>query len=282
MSMTVTELKPEIGVEITGVEGHDFVDPGVAADCLAALDAHGVVVYREAHVGADDLVAFSHLLGEVELRPTFIDSGYAEINIVSRKTDRSQSASTTAGTFVWHIDGTSSQTAAEFPHKATLLSCQEVSDDDTGDTEFANTYAAYDALPDEDKALIDGLLVEYGYTSKTYRSIPGVSEHARELWENTPPKARRLMWARQSGRKSMLLGSTACQVVGWSPEESEALLDRLLEWSTQPRFVLRHHWHVGDVVLWDNTGMLHRAYPYEETSQRLMHRIALLGTQSVA
>ena len=70
------------------------------------------------------------------------------------------------------------------------------------------------------------------------------------------------MWTRRNGRKSMLLGSTAGVVVGWSDEQSRELLERLLEWSTQPRFVLTHHWQVGDLVVWDNTGMLHRARPY--------------------
>jgi alpha-ketoglutarate-dependent taurine dioxygenase len=276
--MTVTELKPEIGVEITGIHGHNFVNADVAADCLVALDKHGVVVYREANIDDDDLVAFSRLLGQVEVRKTNTDAAHAEIFIVSRDPELSTSAAVQAGSFSWHIDGTTS----EFPHKATLLTCREVALDDTGDTEFANTYAAYDALPDDDKTLLDGLNVEYGYANKVHRSIPGLTAEAHETLENVPPKVRHLVWARQSGRKSMLLGSTANAVVGWSFKESEALLDRILEWATQPRFVLRHHWYEGDLVIWDNTGMLHRAHPYDETSRRLMHRTALVGTESVA
>jgi alpha-ketoglutarate-dependent taurine dioxygenase len=280
--MPITELKPEIGVEIAGLQGNDFVDATVAADCLTALDKYGVVVYREANMDDHDLLAFSHLLGEVEVTATRTESEYPGINIISRDPARGAVSATTEATFVWHIDGTTSATAAEFPHKATLLSCQDVSDDGAGDTEFANTYAAYAALPEEEKSELAGLLVEYGYVSKTYRGLSGLSASAREIRENIPPKVRSLIWERQSGRKSMLLGSTACAVVGWSSEQSEALLDRLLEWSTQPRFVLRHHWEVGDLVIWDNTGMLHRAQPYRETSRRRMHRVALLGTKSVA
>jgi alpha-ketoglutarate-dependent taurine dioxygenase len=59
------------------------------------------------------------------------------------------------------------------------------------------------------------------------------------------------------------------------------LLDHLLEWSTQPQFVLRHHWRRGDLVIWDNTGMLHRALPFESTSQRLLHRTTLVGEEAV-
>ena len=279
--MPITELKPEIGVEIAGLQRNDFVDATVAADCLTALDKYGVVVYREANLDDNDLLAFSHLLGDVEVTPARTGRN-TQIDSISRDPARGAESVTTQATFVWHIDGTTSATAAGVPHKATILSCQDVSDDGGGDTEFANTYAAYAALPEEEKSELAGLLVEYGYTSKTYRSLSGLSAVAREIRENIPPTVRTLVWERQSGRKSMLLGSTACAVVGWSSEESQALLDRLLEWSTQPRFVLRHQWEVGDLVIWDNTGMMHRAQPYSETSRRLMHRVALLGTKSVA
>jgi alpha-ketoglutarate-dependent taurine dioxygenase len=277
VSVTVTPLEPAIGVEITGLRGHAFVDPRVAADCQAALDQYGVVVYREAHIDDDDLIAFSRLLGQVEVRPRSADSGYPEIFVVSLDPGLSTAAAVQRGTFAWHIDGTTS----DFPHKATLLACREVSTDGSGDTEFANTYAAYAALSDEDKALIADVRVEYGFANEAHRRIPGLSDEAREIWESYPSKVRSLVWTRRSGRTSMLLGSTAGAVVDWPYEEGRALLDRLLEWSTQPRFVLRHHWRLGDLVLWDNTGMLHRALPYERASRRLMHRTALVGEESV-
>ena len=277
MSVTVTRLEPEIGVEITGLHGHAFVAPSVAEQCQALLDRHGVVVYRDANIADDDLVAVSRLLGTVHERPNSEDSGHPEISIVSLDPDLSTAAAVQPGTFAWHIDGTTS----EFPHKATLLTCREVSKDGSGDTEFANTYAAYAALPDGDKAELDGLLVEYGYANASHREIPGLSDKAREVFENTPQKVRPLVWSRRNGRKSMLLGSTAGRVVGWSSEKSCGLLERLLEWSTQPRFVLSHHWRLGDLVVWDNTGMLHRARPYELSSRRLMHRTAVAGEETV-
>ena len=185
MSVTVTPLKPEIGVEIVGLHGHAFVDRSVAAQCQDLLDQHGVVVYREANIGDDDLVAFSRLLGTVHERPKSEDSGYPEIFIVSLDPGLSTAAAVQPGTFAWHIDGTTS----EFPQKATLLTCWEASNDGSGDTEFANTYAAYAALSDADKAELDGLLVEYGYATRnvtprdpgTLRRGPrGLREHAAE------------------------------------------------------------------------------------------------------
>ncbi len=277
VSPTVTQLSPEIGVEMTGVHGREFVDASVAADCQAALEEYGVVVYREANIDDDDLVGFSRLIGHVHLRPRSTDSLRPELSIVSLDPTLSLAAGVQRGTFAWHIDGTTE----EFPHKTTLLTCRQVSSDGSGDTEFANTYAAYAALPDADKAEIAGVLVEYGFANEAHRKTPGISDESRAHWESFPTRVRPLVWTRRNGRKSMLLGSTAGEVVGWPYDEGRALLDRLLEWSTQPRFVLRHHWRRGDLVVWDNTGMLHRALPYELSSGRLMHRTALLGDEEV-
>ncbi|BBZ01973.1 hypothetical protein MCHIJ_14100 [Mycolicibacterium chitae] len=90
------------------------------------------------------------------------------------------------------------------------------------------------------------------------------------------------MWRRRDGRKSLLIGATAGQIVGMHPDRSRALLDGILAWATQPQFVLRHQWRVGDLVVWDNTGLLHRAIPYEPTSRRLMHRTTLVGEEAIA
>jgi len=97
-----------------------------------------------------------------------------------------------------------------------------------------------------------------------------------------PTRVHPLVWRRRSGRKSLLLGATAAEVVGWPADKGRALLDRLLTWCTQPQFTLRHAWRRGDLVMWDNTGMLHRALPFEPTSVRLMHRTTLLGEEPVA
>ena len=125
------------------------------------------------------------------------------------------------------------------------------------------------------------LLVEYGYANESHRISRGSLREAPRGVESNPQRVRPLVWTHRDGRKSMLLGSTAGEVVGWSYEKSCGLLDRLLEWSTQPRFVLRHHWRLGDLVVWDNTGMLHRARPYELSAHRLMHRTAVAGEETV-
>ena len=278
MTVTITPLTPNVGAEINGVSGSDFIHRRAADDCLAALQKYGVVVYREVHIGDADLVAFSRALGEVAVVPTG-EHEYPEIQTITLDPSKTNAllASYRQGNFHWHIDGATQ----DVPQKGTLLSAREVADEG-GDTEFASTYAAYDALPDADKAKIADLRVVHSFAAAQRLANPEPSEHERSSWDRVPTRVHPLVWTHRVGRKSMLLGATADEVVGWPRDEGRALLDRLLERSTQPQFVLRHHWRRGDLVMWDNTGMLHRALPFEPTSRRLLHRTTLVGEEAVA
>jgi alpha-ketoglutarate-dependent taurine dioxygenase len=277
MTVTATDLAPAIGVEIAGLAGGQLVDRAVADDCLAALDDRGVVVYREANLDDDQLVAFSRLLGEVAILPMGTEASHPEISKITRDPSQSELAAYREGTFFWHIDGTSD----EVPNKATLLAAREVCDEG-GDTEFANTYAAYDALPDDEKASLADVRVIHSFAASQLLVYPDPTPSQRAAWERVPAREHPLVWSRRDGRKSLVIGATAGEVVGRPYEEGRAFLDRLLEWSTQPQFVLRHRWRKGDLVIWDNTGMLHRAQSYSATSRRLMHRTTLIGEEAVA
>jgi alpha-ketoglutarate-dependent taurine dioxygenase len=277
MNVRVTPIKPDIGAEIAGISGHDFVDAGVAAHVAPLLDRHGVLIYRGAHIGDEDLIAFSRLLGPVHEFPGAARSRQpAELSVVSRDPALSRSAAVQYGTFQWHVDGTMD----EHPHRMTLLTCLKPADDGSGDTEFANTYAAYDSLPDDQKAELEGLVVRYSYLNRARFRQMELTPEAEAAWSGRPPRERPLLWTHHTGRRSMLLGAQAGEVVGWPLEEGEALLDRLLMWATRPEFTIRHHWEQGDLVIWDNTGILHRAQPYEPRSGRLMHRTTVDGPKA--
>lgn len=274
---TTAKLAPSLGVEVKGRSGKDFVDPRAADECLALLDEHGVVVYRDADISDADLVAFSRLLGEVVVTRTGGDPTYPEIHPITLDPSKSALADYRKGTFYWHIDGAQD----EIPQKATLLAAREVAEEG-GDTEFANTYAAYEALPDEEKAELADVRVIHSLAASQRLVYPDPSPEQERAWGRVPSRELPVVWTRKDGRKSLLIGASAGEVVGRTPEEGRALLDRLLAWATQPRFVLRHAWRRGDLVVWDNTGMLHRALPYQPTSRRLLHRTTLVGEQAVA
>lgn len=274
--MTVTPLGPTTGVEIAGLSGRQLVDRVVADECRAALDEYGVVIYREVDVDDEGLVAFTRLLGDVVPLPR---GGHElpEIQAITRDPARSELAAYREATFFWHIDGTTS----EVPDRATLLTARRVTDDGTGDTGFANTYAAYAALPDDEKASLDAVRVVHSFAASQLLVDPDPSPKERAAWDRVPAREHPLVLTRGNGRRSLLLGATAGQVVGRPLDEGRELLDRLLTWATQPQFTLRHRWRRGDLVVWDNPGMLHRAHPYGESSSRLMHRTSIAGDEPI-
>jgi alpha-ketoglutarate-dependent taurine dioxygenase len=91
-----------------------------------------------------------------------------------------------------------------------------------------------------------------------------------------------IVWARGNGTKSLVIGSTADQVIGMSQAEGRALLARLLDWTAQPAFTYRQNWEEGDCVIWDNTCSLHRVVPYAADSGRMMHRTTIAGLEAVS
>ena len=90
-----------------------------------------------------------------------------------------------------------------------------------------------------------------------------------------------LVWTHASGRKSLVLSSTAVRIEGMARAEGDALLARLAEHATRPTYVYRHRWRMGDVLLWDNTGTIHRVLPFDMASGRRLHRVTLLGEESL-
>jgi len=277
MPSTVSPISPEVGVTVTGLSGADLVQPAAADECLRLLERHGVVIYRQVAISDADLVTLSRLLGEVVVAPMGALQGHPEVSVISLDPAESELAAYRAGTFAWHLDGATDA----LPQKATLLTALRVSDEG-GDTEFANTYAAYEALSEREKAEIAELRVVHSFAAAQRVIYENPTDKQRGAWDTVPAREHPLVWKRKDGRRSLLIGATADRVVGLSEQDSRALLDRLLQWATQPRFVVRHHWAPGDLVVWDNTGMLHRAIPYTVTSHRLMHRTTLVGDEFVS
>lgn len=273
------EFKPltdTIGAEVVGADPRRLLDASVAVDCLEALEAFGVLCFRGLHADAADLVAFTRLLGEPVVLPG-ADGPYPEIFTVTLDPRKNRAAEYLKSTFFWHIDGATD----EVPTRGTLLSARAVAAEG-GDTEFASTYAAYEALPTAEQAGLSELRVVHSFEASQRLMVPDPSEAQLGNWRRRGAREHPLVWRHASGRRSLVLGATADRVVGMGIEEGRALLDRLLAWATQPKFVYRHRWQVGDLVIWDNRGTMHRALPYAATSARTMHRTTLVGDEAIA
>jgi alpha-ketoglutarate-dependent taurine dioxygenase len=163
---------------------------------------------------------------------------------------------------------------------ATVLSAHAVAASG-GETEFASSYDAYERLSAEEKERADSVRVVHTFEASQRLVNNNPSQEELAMWQARPSKEHPLVWKHRSGRKSLVLGATTSQVVGMDPDESRKLLDDLLEGSTAPEHVYRHHWEVGDLVIWDNRGVLHRACRYDPTSPRDMHRTTLAGNETI-
>jgi alpha-ketoglutarate-dependent taurine dioxygenase len=272
--VTAERLSATVGAEIVGVDVRQLMeDEALPAWTLEALEDHGVLVFRGLHIDDATQVAFSKRLGRVE---TFGSGELPEIFRVTLDPTKNRAAAYLRGTFDWHIDGCTD----DVPIMATLLSAHAVSQSG-GETEFASTYAAYDDLNDDEKERFAALRVVHSIeaSQRLFNDDPSPEEVA--VWRKRPAKEHPLVWTHQSGRRSLVLGATASHVAGMDRDEGRALLDDLLARSTTPERVYRHHWTVGDMVIWDNRGVLHRACRYDATSPRDMHRTTLSGDEVI-
>lgn len=268
MTETVA-LTPALGVEVIGASA----DPGehLIARCLEALKWRGVLLIRGLDLDDEAQLLWSRRLG------TVLAPGGREVFVVTLDPTKNPLADYLRGTFLWHIDDTTS----EVPAKATMLTARHVAMVGGG-TEFASTYAAYEGMPEHERKRYDGLRVVHSLeaTQRQVHKEPTDDQVAR--WRRGPRRETSLVWQRRDGRRSLSIGATVDHVVGMAPSESRELLDELLAWSTQERFCYSHDWQVGDVVIWDNTGMLHRALPYDPSSERTMHRTTIAGDEAWA
>nr|WP_206038471.1 TauD/TfdA family dioxygenase [Rhodococcus sp. 105337] len=265
-----TALSPSLGVEVTGLDSLD--DDTVVAQLLEALKWRGVLLVRGLNLDDDAQLAFSRKLGKV-----VTPAPGQEIFTVSLDPAKTPSAEYLKGTFHWHIDDTTN----EVPAKATTLTARHVAMVGGG-TEFASTYAAYENLPEQEKKRYECLRVVHSFEAAQRLVHPDPPEEMVARWRALKPHESSLVWERRDGRRSLVIGATADHIVGMRPEESRELLDELLAWTTQERFCYSHEWAVGDLVVWDNTGMLHRALPYDPSSERLMRRTTIVGDEAWA
>jgi alpha-ketoglutarate-dependent taurine dioxygenase len=276
--LTIERLRDTVGAEVHGIDaGLLATDDSLAGAVMDALEENGVLVFRGLNIDPADQVAFCTRLGEVDY-----EKGHHPVRGIYRVTrDSSKRPGTDlmVGTFLWHMDGCT-PLHDEAPQKATMLSAAVVAESG-GDTEFASTYAAYEALSDAEKEYFATLRVVHNLTASQGRMHPNPTEEQVAKWKARPSKEYPLVWTHASGRKSLVIGTSADHIVGMPHDEGRAFIDELNDRTTQPELVYHHTWNVGDTVIWDNHGLLHRAMPYPAESPREMLRTTVLGSEPI-
>jgi alpha-ketoglutarate-dependent sulfate ester dioxygenase len=277
--LTITKLSGSVGAEVTGLDPvHLAADDPVGEAILDALEDNGVLVFPGLHLDPETQVEFCHRLGAID----YSSDGHhsiAGIYPVTLDKSKNSSAAYLRGTFDWHIDGCT-PTGDDYPQKATVLSAKQVAERG-GETEFASSYAAYDTLTDDEKRRYGALRVVHSLEASQRRITPDPTPEQLAQWRSRRTHEHPLVWTHRSGRKSLVLGASADYVVGMDLDEGRALLAELLDRATVPDKVYSHSWSVGDTVIWDNRGVLHRAAPYAPDSERLMLRTTVLGDEPI-
>lgn len=273
-TLTTKKLGASVGAEVLDVDATRLLeDVTLPQACMEALEENGVLVFRALHIDDDTQVAFSKRLDDVgKAEP----AAPPRIFNVTLDPTKSATADYLRGTVYWHIDGAQD----DVPSKATTLSAHVISEEG-GETEFASTYAAYDDLTAAEKKRYDDLRVVHSLEASQRLVFPDPTPEQLAAWRSKPDKEHPLVWRHRSGRRSLVLGVSASHVVGMEQAEGRALLDDLLERSTAPERVYRHEWQVGDLVIWDNTGVMHRVHPYDPASGREMHRTTMSGDEPI-
>jgi alpha-ketoglutarate-dependent sulfate ester dioxygenase len=237
-----------------------------------------VLVFPDLNVNPEAQVAFCRRLGGVD----HSSDGHhpvAGIYPITLNPSKNSSAAYLRATFDWHIDGCT-PVGDECPQKATVLSAIHVAERG-GETEFANSYAAYDALSEDEKQRYASLRVVHSLEASQRRVTPDPTPEQLARWRARRTHEHPLVWTHQSGRKSLVLGASADHIVGMDIDEGRLLLAELLRRATVPEKIYSHRWSVGDTVIWDNRGVLHRAAPYDPRSPREMLRTTVLGDEAI-
>lgn len=270
-SLKIRDIKPTIATEIlTGKE--ELLTGAHSAEIRDLLERRGVLVFPKIGFTDEEQLLFTRTLGKVAR-----ERSGEEVFPISLDPTKSEGVEYLKGAFYWHFDGT----IQPMPVLASLLSSKVLAPTG-GNTEFANCYAAYEALPEEEKAKIEGLSVVHATWNSLLYYEPEPDQQKLKRYIELGEKELPLVWTHKSGRKSLVLGCTAHHVVGMDHRESALLLNGLREWATSEPFFYSHTWSVGDMVIWDNTGTLHRATPYDPACGRELHRTKLEGEEPIA
>ena len=280
MTLQLKPLHSFFAAEADGVDLRRTVRPETRREIEAAMDRYAVLVFRRQPLTEEEQIDFGRSFGTLDIglkkalrRPnrykhdetidiSNVDETGSIASVASKKM-YSQLANQ-----LWHSDSSFENPPARYSMLHSLTNPPK-----GGETEFADLRAAYDALPADTKQQIDGLRAQH-YALHSRMNL-GDTEWTEEQKRAIPPVDWPLVRTHPgSGRKVLFVGVHATHVVGMHLGQGRLLLAELLEHATQREFVYRHHWQVGDTIMWDNRAVLHRGRRYDLSQRRELRRVS--------
>jgi len=287
MALTFRKLHPHFVGESSPVELRKAHDE--EARIRAGMDEFAVLVFHDQSFSDAEQIAFGERLdgrlhqgtGSRAFTKSRLDnealsdiSNLAPSGEIMKADDRRRHY--TLGNRLWHTDAS----FVDPPGRYSMLHARIVPPV-PADTEFADMRAAYDALPADMKAQLEGLRAHHSVAySRHVLGFEFSAEEQDKLKGAIHPLVRTIP---RSLRRSLYLASHASRIVDWPIPEGRLLLRDLMEHATQPEFVYRHAWRVGDLVIWDNRATMHRARPFDDAKyRRELRRVTTLDIEQPA
>jgi alpha-ketoglutarate-dependent 2,4-dichlorophenoxyacetate dioxygenase len=282
MPFDIRPLHPLFAAEVSGVDLRQPANAALVAEIDAAMDRYAVVVLRDQRIDDAQQLAFGRALGPLEPTPAVVDAHLHRlehkemVDISNLDLDGSVMAADdrrrlfNLGNRLWHSDSSFKPT----PAKHSMLHARVIPPEG-GETEFADMRAAWDALPDATKRLIEPMVCDHSLLySRALLGFDAFTEEERRAFAPVPQRLVRRHPG--SGRRSLYLSSHIGAIHGMPRPEAMALIRDLTEHATQREFVYRHTWRLHDLVIWDNRCTMHRARAFDDRRfKRDMRRVTL-------
>lgn len=287
--MEVRPFDTALGAEVLGVDLSKALDDETFASIENAYNTHSVLLFRNQNINEEQHVNFSRRFGDLEIHvlDQYLHPQHPEILVVSNIKDGDRNVGISDAGIYWHTD----LSYMAVPSRGSLLYAVEVPHDDDGsplgDTLFASTAAAYEALPDKRREQIDVMSAEFSLAKKLDKLRTDGNDPTKlsdTQQDKTPPVVHKITRTHPiTGRKSIYVneGHTR-QILGLPDDEGGALLAELCAHVTKDEFVYRHKWQEGDLIMWDNIPTQHLAVRnYELPQRRRMHRTTIKGSAPI-
>jgi taurine dioxygenase len=275
-TLSLTELKPGFGAEILDI---DLARAGDSerAGAVSAFQRHGAILARDQNMSPGDLMTFIAAFGEPEghTLQEFTLPGYPKIYILSNRTRNGVPIGAHNDGVGWHTD----YSYKAEPVMCTMLYAVEVPPEGS-DTLLADGCAAWNALTPERRRELEGLKLHHSYQHFMSTRDYGARELPDDIKRDNPDVIHPLIRTHPAdGRKALWPSTgTVTEVIGRPGPEGLALIDELVEFMTADRFVYRHKWRAGDLLMWDNRCTLHTGTLYDDQKYfRVMHRLWVKG-----
>ena len=276
MTLAYSNLGGHMAIAVEGVDFRQPPSSALGAELRRALWDNQVLCIRGQNIGPGAFLAAVSLFGEPEIRPEIphVDGFPAVTTLSSEDRDINGDGKRLVAGANWHSDDT-------FMARPSALTALYgiVVPNMGGDTQYANMYAAYEALPEDERCHLDTLQVVH--TMKPARAGLGRTRSIDPaILAQRPPSTHPLVRTHpETGRKALYISRNRMdRIVGMDREGSHILIDTLVEHATQAQFTYRHKWNQGDIVVWDNRCLMHKANgDYAEGARRFMQRIIVAG-----